>query len=231
MKEEYFNLVDSFNFFGTSTERVEMIYTLYEEVVQKLFYKLTGDGFKLISGDVLGEVDFGNGKGLLSSGYQALMRILLELVYYEDVVITREKIENVWVVIDELDEFLSPKYSARIMEFLKVEFPWAKWIVTTHSCDLVAYTSDSNLVILDNGFCEVLDSNDYSSVSEVQIIFDRLFGGTKLSENEMETTLRRLFNNRINNLWGKEEEETLGKIQKEQLSASQRLILRQIQEW
>ena len=231
MKEEYFNLVDSFNFFGTSTERVEMIYTLYEEVVQKLFYKLTGDGFKLISGDVLGEVDFGNGKGLLSSGYQALMRILLELVYYEDVVITREKIENVWVVIDELDEFLSPKYSARIMEFLKVEFPWAKWIVTTHSCDLVSCTSDSNLVILDNGFCEVLDINDYSSVSEVQIIFDRLFGSNKLPENEMETTLRRLFNNRINNLWGKEEEGTLEKIQKEQLSASQRLILRQIQEW
>lgn len=47
----------------------------------------------------------------------------------------------------------------------------------------------------------------------------------------METTLRRLFNNRINNLWGKEEEEILENIQKEQLSASQRLILRQIQEW
>lgn len=55
--------------------------------------------------------------------------------------------------------------------------------------------------------------------------------GTKLPEKEMETTLRRLFNNRINNLWGKEEEEILENIQKEQLSASQRLILRQIQEW
>ena len=231
MRKDYFNLMDSFNFFGTSTERVEMIYKLYEEEVQKLFYKLTGDKFNLINGDILGEVDFGNGKGLLSSGYQALIRIILELSYYEDSVIVKENAENVWIVIDELDEFLSPKYSARIMEFLKAEFPWAKWIVTTHSCDLVAYTSDSNFVILDNGFCEVLDINDYSSVSEVQIIFDRLFGGTKLPENEMEITLRRLFNNRINNLWGKEEEEILENIQKEQLSASQRLILRQIQEW
>ena len=231
MRENYFNLMDSFNCFGTSTERVEMIYRLYEEKVQVLFQKLTTDRFSLINEDVLGEVDFGNGKGLLSSGYQALIRIILELSYYEDSVIVKENAENVWIVIDELDEFLSPKYSARIMEFLKAEFPWAKWIVTTHSCDLVAYTSDSNLVILDNGFCEVLDINDYSSVSEVQIIFDRLFGGTKLPEKEMETTLRRLFNNRINNLWGKEEEEILENIQKEQLSASQRLILRQIQEW
>ena len=124
----------------------------------------------------------------------------------------KENVQNAWIVIDELDEFLSPKYSARIMEFLKVEFPWAKWILTTHSCDLVAYTFDSNLIILDNGFCEVLDINDYSSVSEVQIIFDRLFGKEALSENEIEITLRRLFNNKINNVWGADEEECLEKI-------------------
>ena len=231
MRENYFNLIDSFNCFGTSTERVEMIYRLYEEKVQELFQKLTTDRFSLINEDVLGEVDFGNGKGLLSSGYQALIRILLELLYYEDVVIVKEKAENAWIVIDELDEFLSPKYSARVMEFLKEEFPWAKWIVTTHSCDLVACTFNSNLVILDYGFCEVLDINDYSSVSEVQIVFDRLFEKGNLFENEIESTLRRLFNNKISNAWGKDEEESLEKIQKEQLSASQKLILRQIQEW
>ena len=231
MREEFFNLVDSFNFFGTSTERIEMIYTLYEEEVQKLFYKLTGDSFSLIAGDVLGEVDFGIGKGLLSSGYQALIRIVLELLYYKDTVIVKEEAEEAWIVIDELDEFLSPKYSARIMEFLKAEFPWANWIVTTHSCDLVAYTSDSNLIILDDGFCEVLDINDYSSISEVQIVFERLFGKENLLENEIESVLRRLFNNKINNVWGKDEEECLEEIRKEQLSASQKLILRQIQEW
>lgn len=231
MKENYFNLVDSFNCFGTSTERVEMVYRLYEEEVQKLFHKLTDDRFSLINEDILGEVDFGNGKGLLSSGYQALIRILLELLYYEDMVIVKENAEDAWIVIDELDEFLSPKYSARIMEFLKVEFPWAKWIATTHSCDLVACTSNSNLVILDNVFCEVLDINDCSSVSEVQIIFERLFGKDDLPENEIESTLRRLFNNKINNVWGEVEEESLEKIEKEMLSASQKLILRQIQEW
>lgn len=231
MKENYFNLTDSFNCFGTSTERVEMIYRLYEEKVQELFQKLTTDRFCLINEDILGEVDFGNGKGLLSSGYQALIRIFLELLYYEDAVIDKEKAENTWLVIDELDEFLSPKYSAKIMEFLKVEFPWAKWIVTTHSCDLVAYTYDCNLVILDNGFCEVLDINDYSSISDVQIVFDRLFEKESLVENENESTLRRLFNNKINNAWGVEEEKSLEELQKVQLTASQKLIVRQIQEW
>lgn len=231
MKENFFNLVDSFNCFGTLTERVEMIYGLYEEEVQRLFCKLTNDKFSIIYGNVLEEVDFGNGQGFVSSGYQALIRIFVELLYYEDVVIDKEKIENAWIVIDELDEFLSPKYSTKILEFLKGEFPWAKWIVTTHSCDLVAYTSNSNLIILDNSICEVLDINDYSSVSEVQIVFDRLFEKDDLYENEIESTLRRLFNNKINNAWGKCDEESLEKLQKEQLSASQKLIIRQIQEW
>ena len=119
LQEDFFNLVDSFNCYGTLTERVEMIYLLYEEEVQSLFYELTGDRFSLLSDNLSGEVDFGNGRGLLSSGYQALVRILLELVYYQDVEIKVKSLECSWIVIDELDEFLSPRYSAVILEFLK----------------------------------------------------------------------------------------------------------------
>ncbi len=84
--EAYFNLADSFSFHGTSTECAEMIYGNYEEDVQKLFYSLTSDKFSIVNGDPLGEVDFGNGKGLLSSGYQAIIRILLELLDRKSVV-------------------------------------------------------------------------------------------------------------------------------------------------
>ena len=66
--KEYFNLKDSFNCFGTQTERVEQIYYPFEEKLQGLFEKLTNEKFKVIQGDVLGEVEFGEGKGLLSSG-------------------------------------------------------------------------------------------------------------------------------------------------------------------
>ncbi len=231
LQEAYFNLVDSFNCFGTLTERVEIIYQLYENEVQDLFYELTSERFKINYDDPIGEVDFENGKGLLSSGYQAIIRILLELLYYQNMEIEMNVLEYAWVVIDELDEYLSPRYSAAILKFLKKTFPWARWIVTTHSCDLVASTIDSNLIILDNGNYEIVDSNDYTSVSEVQIIFDRVFGNYGLFESEIENILRRLLNNKINGAWGEKDEEFLEQIGSGKLTASQQIIVRQIREW
>ena len=79
--------------------------------------------------------------------------------------IQKNALQNEWIIIDELDEYLSPKYSAAILEFLKKKFPWGRWVVTTHSCDLVAFTNNCNLIILDNGNFEVVDINDYTSIS------------------------------------------------------------------
>lgn len=231
LQESYFNLVDSFNCFGTLTERIEIIYQLYEKEVQELFYELTNDRFRILFENPLGEVDFGNNRGLLSSGYQAIIRILLELLYYQDMAIEKNALKSAWVVIDELDEYLSPRYSAVILEFLKKKFPWGKWIVTTHSCNLVAYTHDSNLIILENGNFETVDINDYPSVSEVQIIFERVFGNYANLESETENTLRRLFNNKVNQAWGQEDEKCLEQMEKEKLTASQQIIVRQIREW
>ncbi len=231
LQEVNFNLIDSFNCFGTLTERVEIIYQLYEKVVQDLFYELTNDRFKIDYDDPIGEVDFGNGRGLLSSGYQAIIRILLELLYYQDMVIETNSLQYAWIVIDELDEYLSPRYSAEILQFLKKVFPWGRWIVTTHSCDLVAFSNDCNLIILDNGSYEVVDCNDYTSISDVQIIFDRVFGNHGILESEIENILRRLLNNKINGAWGEKDEECLENIGNEKLTASQQIIVRQIREW
>ena len=140
-------------------------------------------------------------------------------------------VQHPWIVIDEIDEFLSPHYAAKILPFLRQKFPWAHWLVSTHSADLVAAVSDANLILLENGNCELLDSNDYTSLSEVQIIFDRLFGRAKQSSNQVDAMLRRLMNNKMNHLWDAEDENCLEQIQKESLSASQQLILRQIQSW
>ena len=114
---------------------------------------------------------------------------------------------------------------------MKKTFPWARWIVTTHSCDLVASSNDSNIIILDNGSYEVADSNDYTSISEVQIIFDRIFGNNEAFESEIENTLRRLLNNKISGAWGKKDEECLEQIGNGKLTASQQIILHQIREW
>lgn len=231
IQKEYFNLVDSFNCFGTLTERIEMIYLLYEKELQNLFCDITNDRFEIPCDNPLGEVDFGNGRAVLSSGYQAIIRLLVELLYYQDMVIRRKKISSAWIVIDELDELLSPRYSAVILEFLKEKFPWGKWIVTTHSCDLVARTQNANLIVLEENNCETIDINDYSSVSEVRIIFERLFGNHDKPESPVENILRRLLNNKINQAWGEEDEVCLTQLNRQRLTASQQMIVRQIQEW
>lgn len=182
IKEEYFNLKDSFNCFGTLTERVEQIYVPFENEVQELFGQLTKEQFRLIQGGSLGEVEFEGRRGLLSSGYQAIVRILLELLYYQERCIEEKGLEEAFVIIDELDECLSPGYCSKIFGFLKEKFPKMRLVVTTHSCDLVAGISDANLVILHESGYEVVDINDYQSVSEVQIIFGRVFGTDKLIE-------------------------------------------------
>lgn len=231
VKKEYFNLKDSFNCYGTLTERIEQIYYPFEEKLQILFEQLTKDRFKVIQGEALGEVEFKNTKGFLSSGYQAIVRILLELLYYQEKCIEDKKIERATIIIDELDEFLSPGYAFLIMSFLKEKFSLMDFIITTHSCDLVAGTQNANLIILKDGKYEVLDINDFQSVSEVQIIFDRIFGNHILEINDIEDELRRLFNNKINKAWCERDQVQLEKIQKECLTASQQIICKQIVEW
>lgn len=231
ISQEYFNLKDSFNCYGTLTERIEQIYFPFEEKLQILFEELTKDKFRVVQGEVLGQVEFKNAKGLLSSGYQAIIRILLELLYYQEKCIEEKNIERATVIIDELDEFLSPAYSFLIMTFLKGKFPKMEFIVTSHSCDLVAGAKNANLIVLNNGNYEVMDINDFQSVSEVQIVFDRVFGHHVLETNCIENKLRRLFNNKINNAWSEQDQIQLENIQIDCLTASQKIIYKQIAEW
>lgn len=231
IQDDFFNLKDSFNCFGTMTERIEQIYYPYEEKLQDLFEKLTDERFRLIPGDVFGEVEFKEGKGLLSSGYQAIVRILLELLYFQDKCVEEKGIERAVVIIDELDEFLSPGYAYKIFPFLKEQFPQMDFIVTTHSGDLVAGAQNANLIVLDEKGYEVMDINDCQSISEVQIIFDRVFGGHMPQASETENILRRLFNNKINQAWTEGDQRQLEELKRENLTASQQLIYKQILEW
>lgn len=229
--EEYFNLKDSFNCYGTLTERVEQIYVPFEEELQILFEQLTKDRFKIINGETLGEVKFKDTRGLLSSGYQAIVRILLELLYYQEKCIEDKKLESAMVIIDELDEFLSPGYAFVIEPFLKEKFSKMNFIVTTHSCDLVAGMSNANLIALNNGKYEVMDAGDFQAISDVQLIFEKIFGQHIVEKNEIEEELRRLLNNKINHAWSQRDQLSLEDIQKKCLTASQQLICKQIVEW
>ena len=115
------------------------------------------------------------------------------------------------------------------------------FVITTHSCDVVVASQNANLVILDNSEVEVVDVNDYQSVSEVQIVFDRIFGVQMIFNrifgeysvpvSETEQLLRRLLNNRINKAWSSHDQMQMEELQTQSLTASQQLILKQILEW
>jgi len=231
IQEEYFNIKDSFNCYGTVTERIEEMYYPLEDKLQGLFESLTEERFYIVKGDVLGEVQFKEGRALLSSGYQAIVRILMELLYYQEKCVKAKRLERVVVIIDELDEFLSPGYARKIFSFLKENFPEMELVITTHSCDLIVGAQNANLVVLDKSGYEVIDVNDYQSVSEVQIVFDRIFGVHSRHVSKTEDILRRLLNNKLNNAWTGQDQLQLEILQKERLTASQQLICKQITEW
>ncbi|MBO5353878.1 MAG: ATP-binding protein [Lachnospiraceae bacterium] len=229
LNEEHFNIKDSFNCYGTNTERIEIIYNLFETELQNMFSELVGKTFELLSDTKTGQVKFVEGEGLLSSGYQALIRILLELLYCKKTM--KETSEKIWIVIDELDEFLSPRYAGKICGFLKKKFSEFRFVVTTHSCDLVANASDANLIVLTQDDFEVWDVNDYDSNSSVQIIFDRVFGIEEQSTDQNFDLLRNLLSKRINGAWSEMEEKQFDAIDVSKLTASQALIHKQIREW
>ena len=107
--------------------------------------------------------------------------------------------------------------------------------MTTHSSDLVVSAKDANLILINDGDCEVLDINDYEAVSEVQMLFYKLFGlkydFKSEKQNDMDALLRMMLNNKINNAWKEDDNIKLNQINDKLLSASQKLILKQIREW
>lgn len=230
LDEQYYNLQDSFSCYGTQTERIEEIYSYFEEDVQKLLQEFLGETFEVLY-DQTEEVGFGESKGKLSSGYQAVTRILLELLYIQRSLITANSLECLIVVIDEIDEFLSPNNAGRLLPFIVEKFPIMHFIVSTHSIDLVVGACKANLIILANDVYEVSDVEEFTTLSEAALVFNKIFGKEKAVVNEAEDLLRRLLNNKIAGAWGKIDEEELSGMDFAYLSNSQKMLYKQIVEW
>ena len=224
---EYFNITDSFSMYGTDTERVEWIYRKYEEQVQKLLREFCDISFTVAHKKEKIVKYQEQQEGKLSNGLQALARIFLEMIYIQEVTDHKE----ILLVIDELDEFLSPSNAEKIFPFLIRNFPKMKFVVSTHSSELIRTAKASNIIILYPDAYEIIDSNDFDSVGEVQMIFEKLFGMNQCQENEAEQKLRRLLNNRMMGAWGKNDEDMLNEINENDLSNAQKILYRRIKEW
>lgn len=231
LEDPNFNLKDTWSYYGTYSESIEIIYPYFEAQIQKMMKEFFGITFSIELKEAQ-EVRYDSGEvGKLSNGYQAILRLFLELLYFHETT----KIDNHkrLVVIDEIDEFLSPKTAGRLFPFLKSNFSELTFIITTHSADFIATAENCNIFILRSDNFEILDSNDFNSLDDVYSVFKDVFGySTKRTEyNELDDELRRLINNKIAGAWGNEEEQRLAAINQNSLSKAQKIIYRQIREW
>lgn len=233
IKENIFNLQDSFDVYGDGSGHIEFIFFEYFDEIKILFKKfLEVDlGIKNVQYGIFfseEKLTINDEIEKLSNGYQALLRLFLEIIY-----IYKNKDENkITIVIDEIDEYLSSKNKLKIMPFLIKEFPEVKWIVTTHSADVICSVEDFNLIVLKENNYDCLDSNDFKTITDVQEIFRNLYNlKINYKERDINTTLRRLLSLKISEKWSEEEELELKQIEKEKLSNAQLLILHQIKNW
>ena len=194
--------------------------------VEALMNEFLQISFAIRQGEVGWNVYINNEIVELSSGYQALIRIFMEILYFSD---TKSKGT---IVIDEIDEFLSVKNSGKILGFLKNKFPELNFVVTTHSADLIANAEETNLILLYGENFEILDAGDFSSISQVYDIFSAFFEQKEKNDKEKrDEILRRLFNNKMSGIWNSEDEAELEKMKAEKITKAQKLIVKQIEEW
>ncbi|MBS6601915.1 MAG: hypothetical protein KH333_13065 [Clostridium sp.] len=235
LEENIFNLKDSFDFNKTGMGFIEEVYLNFEEELKILIRDFLDINFDITIEDnsILGKkpkllIDKNTEK--LSSGYQAIIRIFLELLYFKNSYNNINK--NPIVVIDEINEFLSTKNEKKILPFLMKKFNNMNFIITTHSADVIASSIDFNIIVLKGNSYECLDGNDFSTVTDAREIFEKIY---KLSDNNMandiEFELRNLLNFKISGTWTEKEETKLNKIEKEKLTNSQLLILNEIKSW
>lgn len=225
IEDDTFNHVDSF-YYDKVPLSIESLYSIFSADIESLLKDFLDIVFD-IQRSQTGWVAHVNGKEVdLSSGYQALIRIFIELLYVSSVKNTGT------VIIDEIDEFLSAKNSGRIFNFLIKKFPDLKFIVTTHSADLIANADNCNLVLLEKDGFEVLDAGDFMSVSQVYDVFNSLFEIIPKDEKtKLNDSLRRFLNNKMSGFWSSEDDIELENIKKGKLTKAQRLVVKQIEEW
>lgn len=232
LAEDNYNLKDTFYYMGVPTS-IENFYFDFETELKRLFNQFLGVDLDVRQSDVGYKVYLDGIESALSSGYQALIRLFMEMEY------VRHSMKRGFVIIDEIDEFLFAYNSGRIFNFVRQEYRDFSFIVTTHSADLIANAKEANIVLLTGEQYEVLDAGDFNSVSQVYNIFSSIFRDSEFFSgkgvnNDKEKTdlrLRRLLNNKASGIWNNAHQHELEYIKEMNLTKVQKVVVRQIEEW
>lgn len=97
---------------------------------------------------------------------------------------------------------------------------------------MICGTNDCKIVALKKEDFEIYDSNDYTTLTEVNMLFTKVFGEQKKTENgkyaEIEERLKRLFRLKLSGCWSDMEENELKEINVKNLTSVQKLLYSQI---
>lgn len=169
----------------------------------------------------------------LSSGYQAFLRIVAELIvcrmYYKET--------DLIVVIDELDQFLSVGNASRIFDFIRGCFNNYQFVITTHSSDLIVNSKDFKLLSLEGTKYMVYDGDDFDTLTSVNVLFDELYfkendrGKKNSLDTRLDDVLDSLLNHRISGSWNQKDENALEALKSEKMTGVQKIIYMQIKDW
>lgn len=240
LDQEHFNIQDSFAF-----HCAEQLYHPVQKEVEQMCKEFMNIDFKISRGYTT-DLGIGNtvvlvngNEVMLSNGYQALVRIFTELLYVQKYARENE-IDRVVVIIDEVDKYLSPFYTAKIFPYLQEQFPQFIWCLTTHSKDLLKYASNFTLCPLvqeadGNVEYEFITSESDLGEKQIERIFSDLFfeeeRAKTSSNNEIDNQLRRFLNLKLSEAWDNGCEQEFSEIPYEELEQHQKLLYRQIKEW
>ena len=89
----------------------------------------------------------------LSTGYKALLSMIMELAYRSVLLNPKMDIDDDnqtgIVIIDEIDAHLHPKWQWRVIDSLKKCFPKVQFIIATHSPIVIASSKDARIIDLE----------------------------------------------------------------------------------
>lgn len=87
----------------------------------------------------------------LSSGYQTILNMIMELTYRAIILNPNIKDFNALegiVIIDEIDMHLHPKWQWKILDALKAIFPQIQFIIATHSPIIISSAENAHLLLM-----------------------------------------------------------------------------------
>lgn len=230
-----FNLRDTF----FAAAAIEQLYDKYSSELMAMCHEFLKREIRIVreeleAGLAENKVLIDGTEAVLSSGYQAILRLFCEMLFFREVM-QQKSWNRGFVVIDEMDEYLSPKYSSGILNYLMKKFSNIYFLVTTHSLDLVENSANANLIVLKNSDYEIYAAEEIkNTVSADDIFMNLFFDERKFHDSENDSTddaLRRLLNLKIAGLWNEAAEKELQELKAQVSYAHQKMLCRQIEEW